>query len=181
MSSSSNATTRRSFLTLPAATAAAFTIVRPELVKGWGDEKLKIGLIGCGVALTVTIIALSLAIKNYTLRKPEKLVAKKIKVRRISRLFFTLFYKFFFGFANEFYCLVSPGSKPSALRDKCCSVRLTALIIVTVVLSLLRNPTRLMPRNTRLAVSVMFRWKSSPMPALSTSSSVMSFSVHAVV
>jgi len=28
--------------------AAAFQIIRPELVRGWADEKLKVGLIGCG-------------------------------------------------------------------------------------------------------------------------------------
>src|SRR5438105_4781909 len=42
---------RRSFLSGSTATAAgatAFTIVRPELVRGWADEKLKIGLVGCG-------------------------------------------------------------------------------------------------------------------------------------
>ncbi len=40
--------TRRSFLTAPAAAATAFTIVRPELVRGWAPSKLKIGLVGCG-------------------------------------------------------------------------------------------------------------------------------------
>jgi myo-inositol 2-dehydrogenase/D-chiro-inositol 1-dehydrogenase len=48
MDSLSNPTSRRSFLTGPAAAAAAFTIIKPELVKGWGADKLKIGLIGCG-------------------------------------------------------------------------------------------------------------------------------------
>jgi len=28
--------------------AAAFTIIKPELVRGAGNEKLKVGLIGCG-------------------------------------------------------------------------------------------------------------------------------------
>lgn len=40
-------TSRRSFLAGPAA-GAAFTIVKPELVRGWGAEKLRIGLVGCG-------------------------------------------------------------------------------------------------------------------------------------
>ncbi len=42
---------RRSFLGEAAAAGAAataFTIIRPELVRGAGDEKLKAGLIGCG-------------------------------------------------------------------------------------------------------------------------------------
>lgn len=40
---------RRSFLTgSAAATATAFHIVKPELVRGWAPAKLKVGLIGCG-------------------------------------------------------------------------------------------------------------------------------------
>lgn len=42
---------RRSFLTSSTAAAAgatAFTIIRPELVRGAGDEKLRAGLVGCG-------------------------------------------------------------------------------------------------------------------------------------
>lgn len=40
---------RRSFLTgSTAASAAAFTIVKPELVSGWAPSKLKVGLIGAG-------------------------------------------------------------------------------------------------------------------------------------
>jgi len=42
-----NPFTRRSFLT-SAAAVSAFTIVKPELVRGAGNEKLKYGLIGCG-------------------------------------------------------------------------------------------------------------------------------------
>ncbi len=40
--------TRRSFLGKSAAGAATFTIVRPELVRGWGQAKLRAGLIGVG-------------------------------------------------------------------------------------------------------------------------------------
>ena len=39
---------RRSFLSSAAAGAAAFQIVKPELVRGAGNEKLKAGLVGCG-------------------------------------------------------------------------------------------------------------------------------------
>jgi predicted dehydrogenase len=39
---------RRSFLTSAATTTAAFQIVKPQLVRGAGDEKLKAGLIGAG-------------------------------------------------------------------------------------------------------------------------------------
>src|SRR5579871_1211647 len=50
MDENSNGISRRSFLNSGAlgATAAAFTIIRPELVRGAGNEKLKAGLIGCG-------------------------------------------------------------------------------------------------------------------------------------
>ncbi len=40
--------TRRSFLTSAAAGATAFQIVKPELVRGAGNEKLRAGLVGCG-------------------------------------------------------------------------------------------------------------------------------------
>jgi len=56
MDSLSNPTSRRSFLAGPAAAAAAFTIIRPELVKGWGADKLKIGLIGCGGRGTQAVV-----------------------------------------------------------------------------------------------------------------------------
>jgi len=39
---------RRSFLEKSAVGASAFTILRPELVRGAGTERLKAGLIGCG-------------------------------------------------------------------------------------------------------------------------------------
>lgn len=42
---------RRSFLkssTAVTGAATTFTVVRPELVRGWADTKLKAGLIGCG-------------------------------------------------------------------------------------------------------------------------------------
>src|SRR5260370_38231846 len=47
----SNELSRRSFIkksTGAAAAAATFTIVKPELVRGAGNEKLKAGIIGCG-------------------------------------------------------------------------------------------------------------------------------------
>jgi predicted dehydrogenase len=43
-----NELSRRSFLTTAAVGTAAFQIVKPELVRGAGNEKLKAGLIGCG-------------------------------------------------------------------------------------------------------------------------------------
>ena len=39
---------RRSLFTKTAAGAAAFQIIRPELVRGAGKEILKAGLVGCG-------------------------------------------------------------------------------------------------------------------------------------
>lgn len=43
-----NHVSRRSFLTSTVAGATAFQIVKPELVRGAGNEKLKAGLVGCG-------------------------------------------------------------------------------------------------------------------------------------
>ena len=39
---------RRSFLASSIGAATAFQIIKPELVRGQGKEKLKAGLIGCG-------------------------------------------------------------------------------------------------------------------------------------
>src|SRR5260370_940514 len=46
---------RRSFLTSAVTTATAFQIVKPELVRGAGDEKLKAGLIGAGSRGTTAV------------------------------------------------------------------------------------------------------------------------------
>ncbi len=43
-----NRHSRRSFLSSAIAGASAFQIVKPELVRGAGNEKLKAGLVGCG-------------------------------------------------------------------------------------------------------------------------------------
>jgi predicted dehydrogenase len=47
--------TRRSFLKASTAAGTAFTIVKPELVRGAGKEKLKFGLVGCGGRGTAAI------------------------------------------------------------------------------------------------------------------------------
>src|SRR3954451_569014 len=44
----SSSVSRRSFLTSAAAGATAFQIIKPELVRGEGNEKLRAGLVGCG-------------------------------------------------------------------------------------------------------------------------------------
>src|SRR5215831_16347723 len=44
----SDSVSRRGFLAKSAGTAAAFQIIRPELVRGFADEKMNAGLIGCG-------------------------------------------------------------------------------------------------------------------------------------
>ena len=44
----SHVVSRRSLLTKSIAGATAFQIIRPELVRGMADAKLKAGLIGCG-------------------------------------------------------------------------------------------------------------------------------------
>lgn len=40
--------TRRNFLSTAAASAAAFQIIKPELVRGQGKQKLTAGIVGCG-------------------------------------------------------------------------------------------------------------------------------------
>ena len=49
-------TNRISRRDLLAGSAAAFTIIRPELVRGAGQEKLKAGLIGCGGRGTQAVV-----------------------------------------------------------------------------------------------------------------------------
>lgn len=57
MQNSENKSSRRSFLTgAGAAGATTFTIVRPELVKGFAPAKLKAGLIGCGGRGTQAVV-----------------------------------------------------------------------------------------------------------------------------
>src|SRR5881275_41913 len=46
--SMSDSVSRRSLLAKTLGGAAALQIIRPELVRGFADEKLKAGLIGCG-------------------------------------------------------------------------------------------------------------------------------------
>ncbi len=48
MKSQSDSFSRRSFLRNSAAGASVFTIVKPQLVRGAGAERLRVGLIGCG-------------------------------------------------------------------------------------------------------------------------------------
>jgi len=49
---------RRSFLRAGAAGASAFTIIRPELVRGAGAERLRAGLVGCGGRGTQAVVNL---------------------------------------------------------------------------------------------------------------------------
>jgi hypothetical protein len=51
MGQSGREVSRRSFLkrsTVAGASASTFMIIKPELVRGAGNEKLKVGLVGCG-------------------------------------------------------------------------------------------------------------------------------------
>jgi predicted dehydrogenase len=60
-----NDISRRSFFqTSGAAGAAAFTIIKPELVRGAGKERLKAGLVGCGGRGTQAIIDLMQGTEN---------------------------------------------------------------------------------------------------------------------
>jgi len=66
----SNAVSRRSFLkrsTGVAAGASAFTIIKPELVRGAGNEKLKAGIIGCGQRGTEAVSQLLYGNENVEL------------------------------------------------------------------------------------------------------------------
>ncbi|MDZ4801172.1 MAG: Gfo/Idh/MocA family oxidoreductase [Bryobacteraceae bacterium] len=58
---------RRSFLNkarIAGAAASAFTIIRPELVRGAGKEMVKVGLVGCGGRGTQAIVDHLLATEN---------------------------------------------------------------------------------------------------------------------
>jgi predicted dehydrogenase len=57
---------RRSFLTGSAA-ASAFTIVRPSLVRGAGNEKLRAGLVGCGGRGTQAVTDMLVGTENVEL------------------------------------------------------------------------------------------------------------------
>jgi predicted dehydrogenase len=66
----SNEVSRRSFLkrsTGVAAGASAFTIIKPELVRGAGNEKLKAGIIGCGQRGTEAVSQLLYGNENVEL------------------------------------------------------------------------------------------------------------------
>jgi predicted dehydrogenase len=57
MTNLNSSSSRRSFLTgSSAAAGAAFTIVRPELVRGWAPARLKIGVVGCGGRGTQAVV-----------------------------------------------------------------------------------------------------------------------------
>jgi predicted dehydrogenase len=64
MSPESPKPSRRSFL---AGGATAFTLVRPELVRGAGKEKLKAGLIGCGGRGTLAVVDMLTGNENVEL------------------------------------------------------------------------------------------------------------------
>jgi len=70
MENRQDAITRRSFFgksTAAGVGAAAFTLIRPELVRGAGKEKLKAGLVGCGGRGTQAVIDLMTGTENVDL------------------------------------------------------------------------------------------------------------------
>jgi predicted dehydrogenase len=69
---------RRSFLTKSIGGAAAFQIIRPELVRGAADAKLKAGLIGCGGRGTQAMENILTACPNTQKLKPD--LANRFKV-----------------------------------------------------------------------------------------------------
>jgi predicted dehydrogenase len=77
-----NALTRRSFLSKAAAigaTASAFTLIKPELVRGAGKERLKAGLVGCGGRGTEAAINLLLADPHVELIAMGDIFEDKLK------------------------------------------------------------------------------------------------------
>jgi myo-inositol 2-dehydrogenase / D-chiro-inositol 1-dehydrogenase len=77
-----NALTRRSFLSKAAAmgaTASAFTLIKPELVRGAGKERLKAGLVGCGGRGTEAAVNLLLADPHVELIAMGDIFEDKLK------------------------------------------------------------------------------------------------------
>ncbi len=80
---------RRSFLEkskLASAGAAAFTIIKPELVRGAGKEQLKAGLVGCGGRGTQAVVDMMRGTENINIVAmgdifEDKLEASLAKVR----------------------------------------------------------------------------------------------------
>src|SRR5260221_14274659 len=71
MDNNVNTISRRSFMqktsSAGAAGAAAFTIIKPELVRGAGKEMLKAGLVGCGGRGTQAVIDMMQGTENTQL------------------------------------------------------------------------------------------------------------------
>ncbi len=77
---------RRSFLNKSAAAgAAAFTIVKPHLVRGAGKEKLKAGLIGCGGRGTQSVMDMLAGNENVELISMADIFEDKLE-RSLRRL-----------------------------------------------------------------------------------------------
>ncbi len=77
-----DALSRRSFLrksTIAGATASAFTLVRPELVRGAGNEKLKLGLVGCGGRGTEAVLNAMAAADNVELTAMADIFADRLE------------------------------------------------------------------------------------------------------
>jgi predicted dehydrogenase len=82
------ACTRRSFLSgsfMAGAAASAFTIIRPELVRGAGKERLRAGLVGCGGRGTEAAIDLLTADPNVELVSMGDIFEDKLQ-KSLARL-----------------------------------------------------------------------------------------------
>ncbi len=79
---------RRSFLTSAAATTTAFTIVKPELVRGAADEKLKAGLVGCGARGTAAVGNILTGCDNVEITAMADLFEDRLEgsLRNLARL-----------------------------------------------------------------------------------------------
>ncbi len=79
---------RRSFLSSAATAATAFTIVKPELVRGAGDEKLKAGLIGAGARGTQAVQNILTGCPNVELTAMADIFEDRLEgsLRNLARL-----------------------------------------------------------------------------------------------
>lgn len=82
MESKLNHISRRSFLQTSQAAgvaATAFTIIKPELVRGAGNEKLKAGLVGCGGRGTQAVLDLMHGTENVDIVSMGDLFEDKLE------------------------------------------------------------------------------------------------------
>ena len=83
----SDSVSRRGFLAKSAGAAAAFQIIRPELVRGFADEKMKAGLIGCGGRGTQAVENILTGAPNVEITALADLPSREVLLTQIAGLF----------------------------------------------------------------------------------------------